>query len=620
MLRAAAAVLVCLAAVSVGFRQVADWDFWWQIRVAHDAWTYRSVLPVDAMSHSVVGAAWPHKDLVGYLPLWWAWEVGPVALNLLLGLVVAVGAVALWFVVPRAQRDPLVWLLAANAWIAAVESRVMPRALVFSITAFVVMLVLIEHARLRAHSWRALVPWMVALAVLEGVWMNLHRGGIHGVVLLVGFTGWCVLGAVAARHARLGPLLGPPAHPASIGVAAFGTALAIGLGALNPSGWAVYTTGFRVSYDAVHRTRITEWLPLSPELALSTYPVATGLALLAPLVVGAALVAAMRSGRRGPVDVWHLGVMAVFAYQGQASARWMTDAASAAIVPLLLVAAAAAASARVRGAWRDAPLVLLLAGLALPVAANGINHQRLGAGLEAGRFPDQAIAYARRNGLGSDVHNAFVYGGYVLWEGRDPQQPLRALIDGRNDMVYPSTFYARCVDAQRDPALFAALQREYPSDWVLADNTPGRETFTFLGDDPEWALVFWSEPATVWVRRDRHAGVARADRFEVLRPGAEIPSLLAGLQAAGPDPTALGHIAAELDRIATATGPTFRTLTLQALFWHAMTNIDAHAAERRDAVATTLEVLHPDHPALPTVLRALSQPPPSLVGPPVNHD
>jgi hypothetical protein len=76
-------------------------------------------------------------------------------------------------------------------------------------------------------------------------------------------------------------------------------------------------------------------------------------------------------------------------------------------------------------------------------------------------------------------------------------------MDGRLDALYPPPFALEVVRAAHEPAVFRAMRaRERdPADWVLASNRPGQTAYTFLARDPDWMLVYLSEPAAIYVRR-----------------------------------------------------------------------------------------------------------------------
>jgi hypothetical protein len=596
--RASALGLLALlpVALTVGARRFASWDVWWQLATARLASATRSTLPVDPFSWSMPDAPFVHKDLGGYLVLWGAFDLGAwggvALLRALCALVVAAGLGAC---IPRAHRGSAVVALTGGLALCALQDRIVPRALIFSLALFPAVLALAEHARVRLRTHRSLAPLLLPVFVLQALWMNLHRGAMLGVVIWCGLLAASLLASALVRWLpRSAPIAGPPARPRDLlWLAALAATSVLG-GLLTPSGLHAYRTGLQVSHDPIHRTRISEWAPWSWDVAQSLYGLASVLVAVSWLLLAASLLRSLRRSAPGPVDLWHAGTLFVFTWQGLHSVRWMPEAALIALVVLARIAAPGLGSLRRAG---STAATLLAASSALVWNLATSNHQ-LGLGNEAHRYPERALAFALDTALGPRVHNTFVYGGYTIFAGHPS---FRVLIDGRNDMVYASTFYLRCIEAQQDAQLFGSLREDHAGDWVLADNTPGRQSFLFLADDPDWMAIHWSEAAVVWVPRATHPHLAsRALRF--LHPAFPVESLGAAVASTQGDPARLAEIESELVRIYEDDPGGVRALTLLVLFYE---TLGAPARSARDAWLEELLRLHPSHPGTLGVLERI---------------
>ena len=590
----AGAVVVLLAAALVGLRHIASWDVWWHLAIGRESLRSGGTVPVDLWSYSFAGQPFVHKDLVGDIVLFGAYDaLGFAGLALLRGLVVIVLSSALWIATPRASRDAVTWLAATLLLVVAVQSRIIPRPLMFTVAAFPVMLALLERARRHLSDLPRFVKAHLPILALQWLWLLLHRGGLLGLVLLLGHTLALALAFVLHTRPRWRGVAGPRPLPSVILASAllFGAAMLLGL--LNPSGATLYTSAVAVSGDTIHRTGISEWAPLTWELARTVHPVASALiAMGLGLTIGRLGMALLDPQRPSPVHLWHLGVLVLFTVQGIASMRWLSYASGSAALVTALIGADWTLT---RGtAFRPKGLMTILGFLGLGTL-HLLNPSTVGLGEKPHRYPSGALAFADEAGLGADVHNAFVYGGYLLWHGDGER---RVLIDGRNDMLYPSAFFARCAEAQRDPAVFRALQAEWPTDWVLAENTAGRESFTFLWHDPDWVPVYWSDPAIVWVRAAAHPALA-AEAYRVLDPGHLVASLQAAIAVAPTRPDVAQRLEHELQRMLESAPESARPWTLAVLYFHAREN-----EARRDEAFARLATLHPQHPMLPQ-LRAI---------------
>ena len=580
-----------------GVRLLSSWDVWWHLAIGREAVTGGSTVPVDTFSYSFAGASYVHKDLIADVLFYAAFEqLGHLGIGLIRALAIPIATVGLWFAAPRAHRDALAVAVATCVFAVAVQDRLIPRPLVFTVAFFPLALGLIERVRRvldRGPMQTLRAAW--PLVLLQFVWMNLHRGGMLGIVLLAGLVGAAGLAWGLARVPRLAPVAGRAPSLATVAALAGIAVAAVLAGACNASGFDIYTSGLSVSHDAIHRGRISEWLPLTPTLAWQVWPVGSLLVISAWGLVIGRLVQAVRTGAAGPLDVWHLGVLALFTWQGIASMRWLSYASGiAAVVVVLDLTSRLRAHEVVRD--RAAAWIVALTVTASALAVS-ISAQPTGVGVEPNRYPSSAMAWAHDNELGPNVHNAFVYGGYVTWAGA-PR--FRTLIDGRNDMVFPSTFFLSCVEAQSDIRAFAELWFETGGDWVLADNTPGRETFTFLAGHPDWWMVYWSEAAVIYVPRAAYPQLA-PDALHFVRPGAEAPALQDALRRVAADPAAANALRDEIFGLADANPGSVRAHVLAFM----VATFDGPAGDlvRRRHWRALLD-LAPDHPAVQQIREA----------------
>lgn len=582
-------------AATLAFRKIADWDFWWHLAIGREALTTRTSVPVDTFSYPLHGHPYVAKDLVADIVFFVLFDQAEfIGIALLKVAAVLCAFVGIRVALGRHGR-PLLWVVLAFVFAAAAQNRVSPRPDVLTLGFFPLMLGLIERARrhIDPRDWSAFFVAMLPAIFLQWAWINLHRGGVIGLVLLVGLA--CALGLQWAMH-RLGPLAhlaGPRPGGGTVAVGVAVALIAAAAGLLNPSGVALYRSALSVTHDPIHRTYISEWQPLSLELALTVHSVGTFLLVVTWLALAVRLLSALLSSRarRPLVDVWHLGVLALFTFQGVQSMRWLPFAAAAAVVTIGLIIAEALDEQEQTDPLRYRAVALPLAVL-LGVAGLHLREpHQLGLGLEPERYPTRALAAADQMQLEENVHNAFVYGGYTIWQSNGRR---RVLIDGRNDMVYPSEFFLRCSRAQHDIRLFAELWSETGGDWVLADNTPGRESFAFLASHPEWMTLYWSEPAVIYALRAEYPALERfAYRF--VRADDPVESLAEALRAADGDPQALSDIRRELLRMTQESPEGLRANTLLALYYD---HRGPEYRQQRDAVLAHLHATHPGHPAV----------------------
>jgi hypothetical protein len=574
------------------FQPTYDWDLWWHLRTGAVALEQRSTLPVDPFSYSHAGAAWPYKDLAadvvlaaGFARLGF-WFLGLMRV-LALGLLVR----GLWGAMRRHERHGIPLVLGAAAIVAAVGVDERPNQL--SYVAFVALLALLDaaRARLSAGGVRAVARVLGPPVVLVWAWGWVHRGAVLGPVVLAGFAAWLTLSRALGRT-RLAPLLERAPGPAVIAGAWLAAAAAAAALVLNPSGTGLWRTALAVTGSAAFRQQISNWQRLGVAELWRAFP--------ATLVVGAVVVVALvarlwRAQRRGEADaavsLWHLGLLGVAAAAVADSVRWVPYLGLAAIACGVRLGAEALAGAG-RGGAR--PLPRGLGGLAAAVGVAVVALTRpfpYELGERADRFPAGAVAFARGQGLRGPVANAFDFGGYLI-HGLWPD--AKVLVDGRNDTVYPPAFVSRCFRAEWDPEAFAAMRREDGATWVVARNQPGDSSHRYLAADPEWAMVYWSEPAVVWVRRAAWPGLD-AHVFRFVSPAAVDASVFGAVQRSGGDVATLAAVEREVQRLVAASPTSVRAHVAQVVYYHAL---GPGARGQRDAAFARLQALAGDQPVV----------------------
>ena len=599
----AIATALTLAAL-IGLRQIAGWDLWWHLAIGRDALENGAAPRVDGFSYTFPGAPYGHVDVVADSLLFLTFDRFSFAgLALLKGAAVLA---AMWGLRRSSlkQARPAVWLLVSGAFIVAVQGRFILRPLLFSLAAFPLMLGLLERARIKLTEHGNRPQWEVQFVALlpaiavQWSWLNLHRAGVLGLVLLLGHACALLVAAGLTRVRSLQGIAGPRPSLATVAIAFAAALIAAAIGLVNPSGAHVYTSTFEVAQSDAIRNHISEWAPLTLEMATDVFPVASAMVALALLLLIVRLVALVgKRAEPGSLSVWHLGLFAVFALQTVGSIRWLPYLVAVAAVILLRGVDEALDDAQVPQVHPRVARTIDVAAAALVLF--GLLHfsaDTRGLGIADDRYPDAAMAAARDLELGPHVHNTFVYGGYVIWDG-----DFAVAIDGRNDIVYPGEFFVRASQSQHDLNVFAEMYREHPADWVLADNTPGRENFTFLARHPDWMAVHWSEEAVIYVLRHGNEQL-RSRELRVLDSSNPMAGLEIAIDEAGRDDAALASIRREVLDALDHSPRSLRLHAMLARYYH-------HTGQRElmTRAVSTMEEIAPDHPSVSAIREFVSR-------------
>lgn len=580
MIRVAVAALVALGLGALaGLRPVAGLDIWWHLRTGERLLGSPGWLEVDTLSDGAAGQPWPYKDIGADILLYLAHSVGG---DTVLSVVPALVGAGLTLLLARGSdraAPPLAWAAVSACALAAMLHRLHARPMLASLLLFAALLGVLARARHATREAEARRGWALAVGlVLLGGW--LHRGALLGAVLLVAAAAWSALAAPAEQRPRR----------------TVQALLLVGLAAAalvaNPNGLATVATATTLLAGDAYRSHVSEWNAMPLDALLRHHGVG-----LLPLLLALGL--AIRARRRAEaVDVFAIMAAVALWVAALVSARWIAYAALASAWAALH-AAPWPALQRPGRARLGAAFTLVVLLLAWERPASPLRPDAGWVGLWPDRFPVAALDYARRAKLPRRVENAYDFGGYLLWAGADwPGGPLLPSVDGRADMVYAPDVFDRSLRAEHEPRAFAEQQRVAARSWVLARQEPGGRTHAFLARDPAWALVFWSDPAAVFVRVADHPALAGRDALQLFRGVA----LDAEAFALGSDPTRREAAGRELARLRAMAPDSVAVQVAEVVFFHA-----SGAKAARDAALEALVRRHGEHPAVRALLQRLSQ-------------
>jgi hypothetical protein len=289
---------------------------------------------------------------------------------------------------------------------------------------------------------------------------------------------------------------------------------------------------------------------------------------IALVAVVARLVVAVRRRERASVDAWHLALVVLFAALAMRSLRYLPYLVLASALPLALLVDAAMPRLR---SPRALTALAALSLLVLAVVARRGAPFALGADERV--VPVAAVDFAKAHHLDGPVLDSFEFGGYLVYRG------VPVLVDGRLDTIYPPAFVATCIQAERNPAMLARLPLADVG-WALGSNNEQRFTHRYLFRDPAWAEIFWSEAASVYVRRDRHPELVPL-AFAAIDPSA--PELAAANAVRSGSSARVAQARDELSRMLAASPTSVRANRALAVYFHLLGRTDA-----RDTVMRAL--------------------------------
>lgn len=561
----AGAALVAAGAY-LGCTLTGGWDIWWHMLVGKIALQQGTILPIEELSHTMAGSSWLHKDLLADVVLYLGFDlIGYGWFAVLKGASVVAIGLGVHFSIDRGKRSAVISILIAGLAVAAVQYRLVERPVLFSLALFPVLFALLLRARrARGETGRKarLNAWLPVVLV-SWAWILLHRGGLVGLGLILPFS----LEAWAGRLLgdRL-PRLLPPTSTAGAASATAAFLVAVGLSFANPSGYHLHASSLAVAGSEALRAFITDWSPIGPKQLAVDFPITLAVSVIA--IAASAFAIAAREQRDGPgAGVLLPGLVVFFGAATLVdSVRWVPYFSMTSSVAL------AVSLASLRGRIVDAlPRALPRARgwpLAASIALFGLlylnNDFGSGVGPMDDRYPEGAVAFARENHLDGNAMNAFHLGGYLLWE---MWPDARASLDGRNDLIYPPKVLMEGLRSQDDPKVFDRLARRAGADWVLASNIPGHLSHAFLFKDPSWMMVYWSEPAVIYVRREAYPELAGLE-YRIIDPAAVDVSVVSVLEGGRADRDEILSMGREIEKMGECSPGSIRVWVARILYHH----------------------------------------------------
>lgn len=523
-------------AAAVALHPILEPDLFWHLASGRWILEHRAVERSDVFTYTLQGREWVNLQWLFDVLTTVAWRWGgPDAL--VLGKSAAwAGIASLLVVAGRAAGAGwgIASLTAALAVMAGAE-RTTERPEVVSYAALAAVLFVIERSR-RSGSRRELA----ALPLLVALWANLHSLAFLGAATIL-------------LHAALAKLPLPSRDKTSSGLARAlalaGVASTLAL-LLNPYGIRAWTFPFtlfrRIGAGPSVFSRILEFAP--PSVDPGDPVLRFFWILLAATVLSFAVPRVSHVTRL-------LGVLPFLALALMARRNIPLFAIAAApVLAVNVTEIARALGSRLGDASRRragrvihvaGPLLAGILGVAILRGASpallGLPRER-GLGVQAGLFPEEALATLDRLRIDGRIFHDLDFGGYIAW--RDPQR--KTFIDGRLEVVGPERL-ARFIEAHESAAAWERLRAEWNVEVLLLEHS-SRGSAAFLRGllaSGEWTPVSLSPEAVLLVSR-RLAPDSPADP----RPGAGTwGAWLAESQGAAPGAgDALESLARPLDR------------------------------------------------------------------------
>jgi tetratricopeptide (TPR) repeat protein len=485
----------------ISYSNIRSLDLWWHLKTGEWILENRTIPVTDPFSYSAEGEPWiSHEWLFGLIS-YLVHRVGGVS-----GIVVAkAGAIALTFGLTAwvarlrgASPGPLFLVLTASYGIARFRFNARPDFL--SLPLAVSFILVYETSRKR--------PWLLALLpLMQLLWTNGHGG--------TALLGWGLSGAFLIdllwRHRadlRAWSSLHRNRHLLWMGGSFLGVLL---ISFLNPHGAATLTYGLLRAESPLDNREFQSLFELME----------TGTDL--PVVLFIAFAAALAFAflvRPDKVQMYEWILCPVLILLTLIFFRFRTHFVFL-LAPSLVWHGTQVSWLRRLRLW---PTVLIAAALMGQVAyrEGGAYFYRFGAGVHSGVFPEAAVDFLQTSHVSGNMFNTYGIGGYLIWR-LWPEQ--KVFIDGREDVYHASGVLQEYLDRFETEERWRSLVQKYDFQFAVM-NYPERVPPT-MEKSPEvlafprkeWALVYFDDVVTIYVRRDeKNREVIRKHEIHMVQP------------------------------------------------------------------------------------------------------
>ncbi|MGH9866827.1 MAG: hypothetical protein ACREAA_01495 [Candidatus Polarisedimenticolia bacterium] len=522
---------VVVLALVAALLQTRSYDVGWHLEAGEWIAAARAIPRVDDFSFTDSGTPWIDHEWLFQLVLFAAFSWIGLAGVFLLKAAAAAATLSIGVrarLLAQGSLGPWALALAAVS-VVGMRPRLAerPEIVAFPLAAAITALGLSLAAR-PAGAWRRLA----AVALLTALWVNLHASALLAPMLLLAVSAGCL----ADRWRTRLPVFGAGVTAAAAGMA----------------GLCLIANPYTTDLFLVPRRIASALAPsnmVNPEWASPSWGDF-------PLFYLCAIVMALSSSisitRGAPLAASRAAVLAVVGALGFWSIRHI--GIFFAVMPLLAPAGLLrrGGAGRPLAVWPGMAACLAAVVWMLLVPPPGA---RIGIGIQPGRFPVEAAAFADAHLSDARLYNDVAFGGYLI---RDAYPRRRVFVDGRNEVH--ASLLNEMSKAMDDGAAWQALLSRYGVEGAIVQYRPqpvavrragtgelSTSTWSELHFPLQgWALVHWDDVAMVFVRRDgKYAPMTAASEYHFVRPEA-FRLGLGGMRPGAPEDGMSGEVARRL--------------------------------------------------------------------------
>lgn len=473
---AAFGLIALIVAISV--TRIADYDFWWHLKLGETVFNSGQIYAGDTYSYSFQGQPQFRAEWLGNLVIYLSFKIaGFAGVAILKVILVLLTLLFLYMALQHKNDDQNETTLFASLIVIvlvlfSLRFRLFIRPYLFSFMFFSFFLFLISR-----YQQKSTTADYFFFPLTQILWSNISVGAIFGPALVFMFL-------VREWHLNRAPDLRL--------ICIFLIVLAASL--LNPETYRIYSLPFSALVLSPYKQTLGEHQPISFQILWGYgFKYTFAYQILALCSMGYLVF------MKGWKNIYHLMLFALFFPVSLLQVR-MIDFFSLCSTVLAFPVIRRLLTMMPAYLFRKWMVEAALTGLIVLSILTSIDSKTyaFGIGIKEDIFPEGALAFLKKEGITGNMMNSYSFGGYAIWAAPD----RKVFIDGRHRHLYSSEFYNAYHDVMKNEDAWKRADQAWTFDYALLDyDLLSRRFPKHLNGNPDWVVVYWDGHSVVYLKR-----------------------------------------------------------------------------------------------------------------------
>jgi hypothetical protein len=468
-----------LLVLSFQFTKHAEYDFWWHLALGESVYSSGEIYEVDEFSYTFSGTPQFSSEWLSDLIIFLTFKAGGLlGANILKAVVILLTFYFLFLTIRNYTGDNasafFATVISLTVVLFSIRFRLFVRPYIFSYLFIAIYLYILSgFEKNRRYKLLFVLP------AIQILWSNMYSAAAFGPMLFVFF----MIGRIVKKESTND-------IPRLIGM----FLLIIVASLISPEIHKPYLLLFKVATDPT-TILFGEFQPLSTHLLWGyglKYTFAYQILVLGSLLYFIAF--------KGWKSIYHVLLFAVFLAESVLHVRMIDVFSIVSVVffciPLerLLRRHAVQISPKKIMAPVMSAVILAL----IPISVLGNQTYPFGNEIKEDTFPEGSLEFLDKEKITGTMFNSHPFGGYIIWYS--PKR--KVFIDGRYSRLYTAEFQEGYHNILKSAVAWKSADEKWDFDYALLEYDMRSRLYPLhLNDNPDWALVYWDNISTIYLKR-----------------------------------------------------------------------------------------------------------------------